>query len=433
MRLQPNTLSNPMPFEPSPANGASSNSDPAGFSSLLRQTQVAAAPPPPPPPVPAPIHVPPAAAAPKPNAPEEPKSPEATGNQAEGQDNAPASEAADAPDANSVDHAHAPTKARARAGHGAAGNAASDELPAATNKSAVDAGAEAGAAGKNAKTHGGHADATLAAWLTGLHQPHTGAARTADAAGKTTAPDTAAADDTRSKAVAGAADNDGRGRELAAAAAVAGADARHHAETGASGFAALAAEAARADTGPAPSHAIDATGAAGALLAGAAPTPTGTAAAAAAPAAVGIPTPVDSPDFAQALGLQMSVLAKDGVQQAELHLNPADMGPVSVQIVMEGTQARIDFGADMAATRHAIEAGLPELASALRDAGFTLAGGGVSQHSQPRGDGQGGNGPGEGRARANGHAARQASADGAARAASAARRIVTHGGLDLYA
>ena len=53
------------------------------------------------------------------------------------------------------------------------------------------------------------------------------------------------------------------------------------------------------------------------------------------------------------------------------------MGPVSVQIVMDGTQARIDFGADLAATRHTIEAGLPELASALRDAGFTLVGGGV--------------------------------------------------------
>jgi len=92
---------------------------------------------------------------------------------------------------------------------------------------------------------------------------------------------------------------------------------------------------------------------------------------------VTIATPVAAPVFAQSLGLQMSVLARDGVQHAELHLNPADMGPVSVQIVMDGTQARVDFGADVAATRHAIEAGLPELASALRDAGFTLAGGGV--------------------------------------------------------
>jgi flagellar hook-length control protein FliK len=119
------------------------------------------------------------------------------------------------------------------------------------------------------------------------------------------------------------------------------------------------------------------------------------------------------------------------VQQAELHLNPADMGPVSVQIVMDGTQARIDFGADMAATRQAIEAGLPELASALRDAGFTLAGGGVSQHSSGRGD-AGGSGPRDGGSESRG-SSRRVPDDTVARVGTAARRIVTAGGLDLYA
>ena len=93
-------------------------------------------------------------------------------------------------------------------------------------------------------------------------------------------------------------------------------------------------------------------------------------------------TPANAPEFREALGLQVSLLARDGVQTAELHLNPADMGPVSIQIVMEGNQARVEFGADVAATRKAIEEGMPELASALRDAGFTLAGGGVSQHAK---------------------------------------------------
>ena len=99
-------------------------------------------------------------------------------------------------------------------------------------------------------------------------------------------------------------------------------------------------------------------------------------------------TPVNAPEFREALALQVSLLARDGVQTAELHLNPADMGPVSIQIVMEGNQARVDFGADVAATRKAIEDGMPELASALRDAGFTLAGGGVSQHAKGQGQGQ---------------------------------------------
>ncbi len=140
-----------------------------------------------------------------------------------------------------------------------------------------------------------------------------------------------------------------------------------------------------------------------------------------------IAAPMTAPDFAPALAVQVSVLARDGVQHAELHLNPAEMGPVSVQIVMDGTQARVDFGADIAATRQAIEAGLPELASALREAGFTLAGGGVSQHSR----GRGGNGDASGR-----HPHRMLDDASVARIDDAVRvapRTVRLGGLDLYA
>jgi flagellar hook-length control protein FliK len=136
-----------------------------------------------------------------------------------------------------------------------------------------------------------------------------------------------------------------------------------------------------------------------------------------------------SPEFATAFGMQVSVLAKNGVQRAELHLNPAEMGPVSIQITLDGTQARVDFGADMAATRHAIEAGLPELASALRDAGFTLAGGGVAQHSASNG----GNG---GDADANRGPASNPSAQPVPIADAATQRLtrrVAAGGVDTYA
>ena len=152
----------------------------------------------------------------------------------------------------------------------------------------------------------------------------------------------------------------------------------------------------------------------------------------AAPIAVPIATPLGAPDFAAALGLRLAVLAKDGVQTAELHLNPADMGPVSVQIVMDGTQARVDFGADMAATRQAIEAGLPELASALAEAGFTLAGGGVSQHAGGRGSGSGSSAdPRTPEGRRTGTFA--ADDDTQQRVTAAARRVVARGGIDLFA
>ena len=169
-------------------------------------------------------------------------------------------------------------------------------------------------------------------------------------------------------------------------------------------------------------------GADGAAAASASST-TGTTQDAAGTANAHVRAAVGSPEFPQELGVQLSVLARDGVQQAELHLNPAEMGPVSVQIVMDGTQARIDFGADVAATRHAIEAGLPELASALRDAGFTLAGGGVSQHAGGR---QGSDSDG---ARRDGGAARGAASavDGGDSAPRVVRTRVSAGGVDLYA
>lgn len=145
--------------------------------------------------------------------------------------------------------------------------------------------------------------------------------------------------------------------------------------------------------------------------------------------AVPLPVPLESPDFAQAFGLEISTLARDGIQQAELHLNPAEMGPVSVQIALDGEKARIDFGAQAAATRAAIEASLPELAAALRDAGLTLAGGGVSQHPGQRGDSRRDDDAGT---------ARPGTRDRADTVAAPASRPVLRsragpGGVDLYA
>lgn len=97
------------------------------------------------------------------------------------------------------------------------------------------------------------------------------------------------------------------------------------------------------------------------------------------PAAAHVAAPVESPEFAHELAARVSVLARDGVQRAELRLHPVELGPVAVQIALDGTQARVDFGAEMLVTRSAIEASLPALAASLRDAGLTLSGGGVSQ------------------------------------------------------
>jgi flagellar hook-length control protein FliK len=145
-----------------------------------------------------------------------------------------------------------------------------------------------------------------------------------------------------------------------------------------------------------------------------------------------------SPEFVPALGVQLSVLAREGVQQARLHLNPAEMGPIAVQIAVDGNTAVVHFQADVAATRQALEAGLPDLAAAMRDSGFTLSGGSVSQQQQQSAGGNGGDAePGRRGSVGAIAGAGGATASGAGAAtphrlpASAAARL--RGGVDLFA
>lgn len=137
-------------------------------------------------------------------------------------------------------------------------------------------------------------------------------------------------------------------------------------------------------------------------------------------------TPVDAPEFPQALASQISYLVREGVQQAQLHLNPAEMGPLSVHIALQGQQAQVDFAAASSATRTAIENSLSDLAASLQSAGFTLTGGGVSQHPQQQGAPASQGLAGQRMNRGDG-------APGEAAPVEAARRTTAAGGVDLYA
>ena len=148
--------------------------------------------------------------------------------------------------------------------------------------------------------------------------------------------------------------------------------------------------AAAAPARPEPLPLVDGIGVAAAVpqVASLAAAPAAAAGKPATPVEARVAVPLDNPAFGGALGAQISVLVRDGVQTANLQLNPADMGPIAVQIALDGSAARVDFQADLASTRQVIEASLPALAGALQDAGFTLAGGGVFQQNPGR-QGQG--------------------------------------------
>lgn len=103
-----------------------------------------------------------------------------------------------------------------------------------------------------------------------------------------------------------------------------------------------------------------------------------------------------SPAFAPALGARVALLLRDGVREARLQVNPAGLGPVDVRIAVDGSLARVDLLAEHAPTRSALEQALPALAGALRDAGLTLAGGGVFDAARDAGTRNGGARPDDG-------------------------------------
>jgi flagellar hook-length control protein FliK len=150
--------------------------------------------------------------------------------------------------------------------------------------------------------------------------------------------------------------------------------------------------------------------------------------------------PVGSDTFAQALSDQLTMWVKtvpnDGPMTAELHLNPAELGPIHVKISLEGKDAQVDFAAAAVETRQAIEDSMNMLSTAFQDAGLTLTGGDVSAQTSQQGFQQAfGQSEGQaGQAGAGQRMGRQELADGPLGArAVAAPRPGRAGGLDLYA
>ena len=92
-----------------------------------------------------------------------------------------------------------------------------------------------------------------------------------------------------------------------------------------------------------------------------------------------------SAEFAPALGAQLNVFLRDGIQHARLHLHPAELGPLTVQIQLDGATAQVRLAAEHPLTRQALEQAMPTLAGTLRESGLTLTGGGVfEQPAQPQ-------------------------------------------------
>ncbi|KXS39139.1 MAG: flagellar hook-length control protein FliK [Halomonadaceae bacterium T82-2] len=147
-------------------------------------------------------------------------------------------------------------------------------------------------------------------------------------------------------------------------------------------------DAARGDTTQAPlnTFASQASGALGGTAGHAA-------GAAAAPATATLSAPVASAQWQQGLGQQLVQLHQRGGQQVQLHLHPAELGPLSVQLKIDDQLAQAQFLSHNPQVRAAVEQAIPQLRAALNEAGIQLGEAMVGDQPQPgQQDASGGSG-----------------------------------------
>lgn len=85
-----------------------------------------------------------------------------------------------------------------------------------------------------------------------------------------------------------------------------------------------------------------------------------------------IATPLHQPQWAADFSQKVTWIATQRSQSAELHLNPAQLGPLEVSLKLNGDQATLQFTSAHAAVRDAIEQSIPRLRDMLADSGISL-------------------------------------------------------------
>lgn len=81
---------------------------------------------------------------------------------------------------------------------------------------------------------------------------------------------------------------------------------------------------------------------------------------------------IGSTEWQQGLGQQVIQLHQRGEQQIELHLHPAELGPLSISLKVSDNIANVQFVSAHGQVRHAVEQALPQLRDALAEQGISL-------------------------------------------------------------
>lgn len=89
-----------------------------------------------------------------------------------------------------------------------------------------------------------------------------------------------------------------------------------------------------------------------------------------------------SQEWQQALGQQVVMFSRNGQQNAELRLNPQELGALQISLKIEDNQAQLHFASAHSQVRAAIEAAMPSLRSALAESGIQLGQSSVGSEGQ---------------------------------------------------
>ena len=96
-----------------------------------------------------------------------------------------------------------------------------------------------------------------------------------------------------------------------------------------------------------------------------------------------ITRPLTHPGWSKDLGEQIIWMNNKAMPAAEIRLNPAHLGPISVRIDVNQDQASITFTAQHAEVKEAIEASIPKLREMLGTQQLNLVNVNISQNSTP--------------------------------------------------
>lgn len=88
------------------------------------------------------------------------------------------------------------------------------------------------------------------------------------------------------------------------------------------------------------------------------------------PSQFAIAEPVGGTRWAEALGQKALFMVEQQVKTAEMHLNPPNLGPLEVKLVMDGDKASLNFVTSQAAVRDALQQSLPRLQQVMADNGM---------------------------------------------------------------